>query len=92
MAQALHIANGDTLNDKLAAKNNRVDQLLATAKSDDALTNEIYLLALSRPPTEAERAGIDKVLAEASAPDQKRPAVEDVFWSLMSSREFLFNH
>ncbi|HEY3899299.1 MAG TPA: DUF1553 domain-containing protein [Chthoniobacter sp.] len=92
MAQALHIANGDTLNDKLAAKNNRVDQLLATCKSDTELTNDIYLLALSRPPTDTERAAISKVLAASSAPDQKRPAVEDIFWSVMSSREFLFNH
>jgi hypothetical protein len=92
MAQALHIANGDTLNDKLAAKNHRVDQLLATCKSDTELTNDIYLLALSRPPTDTERAAISKVLAASSAPDQKRPAVEDIFWSVMSSREFLFNH
>jgi hypothetical protein len=92
MAQALHIANGDTLNDKLAAKNNRVDQLLATCKSDTELTNDIYLVALSRQPTPAERTAISKVLAASSAPDQKRPAVEDIFWSVMSSREFLFNH
>jgi hypothetical protein len=92
MAQALHIANGDTLNEKLAAKDNRVDQLMANCKSDTALTNQIYLLALSRLPTEPERAAISKVLAQAGTPEQKRPAVEDVFWSVMSSREFLFNH
>jgi len=92
MAQALHIANGDTLNQKLAAKDNRVDQLLASARSDAALTDEIYLLALSRLPTEPERTAIAKVLASAAAPDQKRPAVEDIFWSVMSTREFLFNH
>src|SRR5258708_5997999 len=92
MAQALHIANGDTLNKKLAAKDNRVDQLLASGKSDAALAEEIYLLALSRPPTEPERAGINKALAEATSPAEKRPIVEDVFWSVMSSREFLFNH
>lgn len=92
MAQALHIANGDTLNQKLAAKGNRVDQLLSDSKSDAALAEEIYLLALSRPPTERERAGLAKVLAEASSPAEKRPIVEDVFWSVMSSREFLFNH
>jgi hypothetical protein len=92
MAQALHIANGDTLNKKLAAKDNRVDQLLASEKSDTALTDEIYLLALSRLPTEPERAGMCKVLSEATAAGDRRPAVEDVFWSVMSSREFLFNH
>lgn len=92
MAQALHIANGDTLNQKLAAKDNRVDQLLAGGKSDAALADEIYLLALSRLPSEPERAGLTKVLAEANSPAEKRPIVEDVFWSVMSTREFLFNH
>ncbi|HSI12062.1 MAG TPA: DUF1553 domain-containing protein [Chthoniobacter sp.] len=92
MAQALHIANGDTLNQKLAAKDNRVDQLLASGKSDAALADEIYLLALSRLPSEPERAGLTKALAEATSPAEKRPIVEDVFWSVMSTREFLFNH
>jgi hypothetical protein len=92
MAQALHIANGDTLNQKLEAKDNRVDQLLASEKSNDALVDEIYMLALSRKPTSPERAGLDKALAAAATPAEKRPIVEDVFWSVMSSREFLFNH
>jgi hypothetical protein len=92
MAQALHIANGDTLNQKLAAKDNRVDQLLASGKSDAALADEIYMLAFSRLPTEPERAGLSKALAEGHSPVEKRPIVEDVFWSVMSSREFLFNH
>jgi len=92
MAQALHIANGDTLNQKLSAKGNRVDQLLSGEKTDAALAEEIYLLALSRPPTEPERVGLAKVLAEASSAAEKRPIVEDVLWSVMSSREFLFNH
>ncbi|TCO85249.1 Ig-like protein group 2 [Chthoniobacter flavus] len=92
MAQALHIANGDTLNQKLEAKDNRVDQLLASEKSNDALVDEIYMLALSRKPTAPERAGLDKALAAATTPAEKRPIVEDVFWSVMSSREFLFNH
>jgi hypothetical protein len=92
MAQALHIANGDTLNAKLAAKDNRVEKLLASGKPDAAVVDEAYLLALSRPPTGPERAGVLKVLTAANTPEDKRTALEDVFWSLMSSREFLFNH
>jgi hypothetical protein len=92
MAQALHIANGDTMNLKLSAKGNRLDQLLANVHSDNALVDQAYLLALSRPPTPREREGILKVLASANNPADKRTALEDVFWGLMSSREFLFNH
>jgi hypothetical protein len=92
MAQALHIANGDTLNTKLAAKGNRLEKLLATGKADGTLIDEVYQLTLSRAPTEKENAGVLKVLAEARADGEKRLALEDVFWGLMSSREFLFNH
>ena len=92
MAQALHIANGDTMNLKLSAKGNRVDELLANGNSDAAVIDQAYLLALSRPPTPHEREGILKVLAATEGPADKRAAIEDVFWGLMSSREFLFNH
>lgn len=92
MAQALHIANGDTLNQKLAAKDNRIAKLLAGGKDDAAITEEAYLSALSRLPTEKEKAGVLKVLGEAKSPEEKRAALEDVFWGLLSSREFLFNH
>jgi hypothetical protein len=92
MAQALHIANGDTLNTKLATKGNAVDKLLASGQPDAKIVEEAYLQALSRLPTEHERAGVLKVLAAAGDPAEKRAALEDVFWGLMSAREFLFNH
>ncbi|HEV7405868.1 MAG TPA: DUF1553 domain-containing protein [Chthoniobacteraceae bacterium] len=93
MAQALHIANGDTMNTKLAAKGNAVDKLLASGQPDAKIVEEAYLTALSRPPTETERAGVLKVLgAAAGDPAEKRAVLEDVFWGLMSAREFLFNH
>jgi hypothetical protein len=91
MAQALHIANGDTLNQKLAAKDNRLDALLASGKPDAQIIEEVYLSALSRAPTPKEKNGVLAVLADAKG-DEKRKALEDVFWGLMSSREFLFNH
>jgi hypothetical protein len=92
MAQALHIANGDTMNLKLAAKGNRVDELLVNGNPDASIVDQAYLLALSRPPSEHEREGMLKVLAAADGPADKRATVEDLFWGLMSSREFLFNH
>lgn len=92
MAQALHIANGATLNTKLSAKNNRVQALLSGNKSDEQIMNEAYLLALSRAPTPKEKKGILQALAAATSPEERRAVLEDVFWGLMSSREFLFNH
>jgi hypothetical protein len=90
MAQALHIANGDTLNAKLRAKDNRIDALLAAKASDERIVEEAYLQALSRRPTPQEREKILPILGQAGA--NRREALEDLFWGLLSSKEFLFNH
>jgi hypothetical protein len=90
MAQALHIANGDTLNSKLRAKDNRIGALLARKASDERIVEEAYLEALSRMPTAEERSKILAILSDSR--ENKREALEDLFWGLLSSREFLFNH
>ena len=94
MVQVLHLSNGSTLNEKLRAPGNRLAKLLGLRRegmSGAAVVDEIYLACLSRYPTEAERA---QLLALLPAPGEASEAevVEDVFWGMMSSREFLFNH
>jgi hypothetical protein len=91
MAQALHLANGETLNQKLAQKDNRIDALLASRQPDAKLIEEAYLITLGRLPTERELAKATPLLAEAK-PEERRVALEDLFWGLMSSKEFLFQH
>ena len=56
MAQALHIANGDTINEKLAAKDNRLSELLASGKSNDQLRGR-SLHARPGPCSDGKRAG-----------------------------------
>jgi len=92
MAQALHITNGDTLNQKLSDKNNRITKLISSGKPDADVIEEAYLVCLSRLPTEKEKSGVLKVLTDTKTPEDKRVVLEDVFWGLMSSREFMFNH
>jgi hypothetical protein len=91
MAQALHIANGDTLNLKLAQKDNRLDALLTSKQPDAKIIEEAYLLTLTRAPTARELEKATQLLATAKSED-RRVTLEDLFWSLMSSKEFLFNH
>jgi hypothetical protein len=91
MSQALHIANGDTLNQKLKAKKNRIEQLLDAKTSDEKLVEEVYLAALSRFPGDTEKAKLLALLTE-SKDAGKREVVEDLYWGILSSKEFLFNH
>ncbi|MCE9608260.1 MAG: DUF1549 and DUF1553 domain-containing protein [Planctomycetia bacterium] len=91
MVQVLHISNGGTMNEKLKAKDNVVGKALAAGKTDLAMLEEVFLAALSRNPTPAERDRLVKELGAISAAE-KRAAWEDVYWSILSSKEFLFNH
>ena len=58
-------------------------------KTPEEIVEELYIRCLCRLPTDKERAEIAAILAEQ--PD-KQKALEDVFWALLNSREFLFNH
>ena len=92
MAQVLHIANGDTVNQKLKQPNNRLDQLLAAGTPDEKIVEEAYLSALCREPTAQEKQQIVTMLGGVKTdPKQRREAIEDVYWSILSSKEFLFN-
>ncbi len=91
LVQALHLSNGDTLNKKLEAPGNRIDRLLQANTGPDAMLDDLFLAALTRYPTEQERTQLRQALAAQDAAEQ-RIRWEDVYWSVLSSREFLFNH
>lgn len=91
MVQVLHLSNGDTLNQKLAASGNRIEQLLADSATPEQIVEEAYLNALSRYPTPEESEQLLQVFAE-TPPEERRAATEDLFWSILTSKEFLFNH
>lgn len=94
VVQVLHISNGETINPKLKAPNNRVEKLLglrASGMADAALIDEAYLVCLGRFPTAKERDGLAALLPQVGHAEE-RAILEDIFWGLMSTREFLFNH
>ena len=88
LAQALHLINGSTINDKLRAGGSKI--LQAREISGGAIIDELYLRALSRLATAAERAAWEPLLAADAEADAD--AVEDLLWALLNSREFSFNH
>jgi Protein of unknown function (DUF1553) len=91
MVQVLHISNGDTINQKLEAKGNRLEQMLAANRTSAEIIEDAYLASLSRFPSDAERTRLLAAL-EGSAEANKRQLIEDLYWSILSSKEFLFNH
>lgn len=91
MVQVLHISNGNTLNEKLEAAENRISQWINSTQTNRKVIEEAFLLTLSRTPTDSELNQFLKII-DGSAGSERRRLLEDLLWSLMSSREFLFNH
>ena len=73
------------------AKGNRIEKLLADKTPPERIIEEAYLGSLSRYPTDPEKERLLKVLNEKKE-TELRPLVEDLFWAILSSKEFLFNH
>ncbi len=93
VGQALHLNNGQTLNEKLRSQNSRVEVWLKEKVNDEDAVRRVFLIALSREPTAPEMKKFKDLLSEATKDGQtsRREALEDLFWGVLSGREFLFN-
>ncbi|MDP8246081.1 MAG: DUF1549 and DUF1553 domain-containing protein [Candidatus Hinthialibacter antarcticus] len=97
LAQALHISNGNTLNEKLQRDGNFIDQFLDGGGTLDDFIFDLYLQALCRTPSRAEKAAVIEAVMNGGDWDgmerkEKRLALEDAAWAVLSGKEFLFNH
>lgn len=90
ISQALHLLNSPEVNAKIAHRHGTARKLADSPLTDDQITDEIYLGTLNRFPNDEERQ-LMKSAFEASA-GQRRIAVEDILWSVLNTKEFLYNH
>ncbi|MEY3898223.1 MAG: hypothetical protein RLZZ214_3744 [Verrucomicrobiota bacterium] len=91
LSQALHLLNGDTTQQRIR-QGKLVENLLKENKSPADIINRLYLTVLSRPPTDMEREKLLVAVAEQKDPASGRETLEDIFWALLNSKEFIFNH
>jgi hypothetical protein len=88
LSQSLHLLNGDTTTQKIQA-GDVLGKRLTAKKTPREIIEELYIRCFSRKPQADELAKLEAAMA---AEPEKKKALEDVFWALLNSREFMFNH
>ena len=89
LSQALHLITGEAVHQKIQKGGVVRRWVTKENRTDDQMINQLFLRTLSRRPTAEER---ESLIAGVSESEDRVAAIEDVFWALMNSREFLFNH
>jgi len=88
ISQALHFSVGDTIQPRLAA-GGKIKAMVDSKEKPEDVIDDLFILALARRPTTDEVAGL---LPLVSATPKATQPYEDVFWALLNSTEFMFNH
>lgn len=88
LSQSLHLLNGDATTQRIT-QGNLIGKLLKEKKTPEEILDEIYIRCLSRMPSADEKT---KVLALVNAEKDKKQVLEDAFWAVLNTREYMFNH
>lgn len=89
LGQALHLINGDAIDAAIRSEEGRLAGLVSSTTEDGPVLEELYLAAFARRPLDEERTAVSGHLAGA---ENRREVFEDVLWSILNSKEFVFNH
>jgi len=92
--QRLLMMNGEQVRDRIKENPvaNASTRIAILAPNDAKAVETAYLAALTRRPTADEAAHFAAVLADANDDRSRNQRLEDIFWTLLNSTEFTWNH
>jgi hypothetical protein len=88
LSQTLHLTVGDTIQNRLRL-NGLLQQIVESADTTESAIEQLFVLFLSRKPTEQEASGLRQLIGEQT---RDIAIYEDIVWSLLNSTEFSFNY
>jgi hypothetical protein len=88
LSQTLHMLAGDTIDGQVQG-GRVVQKLIEAGRSPEEIIDELFIRALSRKPSDEERASMRELVGESVT---DRQVYEDIFCSLLQTTEFGFNH
>jgi hypothetical protein len=91
LPQLLHLQNSDGLTARIRAADGRLQRLLNSGQSDQQVISELFQATLSRQPTTDEQSAVEAQLLNVSG-TERSDVFQDLFWALLNSREFAFQH
>ncbi len=89
LPQTLFRLSDPALIQKLRATTNRAAKVAKAIADNEQAIEELFLAALTRPPTDAER---EQALTFIKTEPNRTLALQDVMWALVNTREFILNH
>ena len=89
LGQALQLINGPIVHNKIRSPQGILHQWIAAGKSDIQIIESLYLAAFSRKPAEGE---VQISLQHIATNSDRILALQDIFWAVINSKEFLFQH
>jgi Protein of unknown function (DUF1549)/Protein of unknown function (DUF1553) len=87
LPQLLHLHNGDDMQGQIQGADGRLAELLKQA-DDRSVMDGLFLATIAREPSQAEVNSATQLLAA----DKRDAVFQDLFWALLNSKEFTFNH
>ena len=88
LAQALHMVNGDTIEGKLR-QSPVIPAMLKAGRKPAEIVEELFVRVLARKPSEGE---LKKMMSIVAGTPGDKTGYDDVWWALLNSTEFEFNH
>lgn len=87
----LNLMNSPVVNERVRFRNSPRVQAWAGNPNDGGVVDDMFLVFLSRKPTDAEKAVAVKALGGTTG-NARNTAVEDLAWSLVNKVDFLFSY